>query len=90
MEDEIEHPRTVKAAVERLLEVVPKASLQQISQMTEDDLSGMHLGLGMWIRNNFGLWGANAELIADTGEDHADNASGVILYALWQRLRNDG
>lgn len=89
MEEELDPPRSVEAAVNRLLEVVPEANLKQIAAMTERDLSGMHFGLGMWVRNNFGLWGKNELLLADTGEDHADNASGVILYALWKRLRNE-
>ena len=54
-----------------------------------------HRSLGMWIRNNFGLWSGNDELVADLlthyeYEEFAvqgDDASGVILNKLWERLR---
>jgi hypothetical protein len=45
-----------------------------------------HHGLGTWVRNTFGLWRGNDELLRSTGCQHPDNASVVILGALWQRL----
>jgi hypothetical protein len=60
----------------------------------------LHHSLGMYIRNQFGLWRGNEPLLADCasclghGIDgryiHPDRASGVILAALWRRLRQEG
>jgi hypothetical protein len=60
-----------------------------ITAKSRDDLVDLHFGLGLWIRNNFGLWGGNTTLIRDTGARDADDAGGVIIEALWNRLRED-
>jgi hypothetical protein len=51
-----------------------------------DDMIGYHFGLGMWMRNNWGLWagGPLAQHFGALGIDHPDNMSGVILGAVWR------
>jgi hypothetical protein len=34
-----------------------------IAAMAESELIGLHFCLGMWIRNNLGLWQGNDELM---------------------------
>ena len=51
-----------------------------------------HHTLGMWIRNNFGLWFTPQEspLVQwfwDRGLTHADDMSGIILSALYRHAR---
>lgn len=82
-------PTTIDAAVRALLGLVPAEELAKIAQMSEDDLINLHFGLGQWIRNNFGLWMENRGLLQATGEIHPDDASGVIVKALWRQLQND-
>ena len=72
-----------------MLSLVPEGVQAQIAYMKEEELTSLHMGLGRWIRNNLGLWGANAELTAATGENTADAAAAVIVKALWKRLRAD-
>ena len=70
--------------------------------MKKEELIDCHFALGMWIRNNFGLWQGNKELPVDCGkrqyghlnlkieefpEVHPDNVSGIIIEALWEKLR---
>jgi hypothetical protein len=44
-----------------------------IAAMAESELIGLHFGLGMWIRNNLGLWKGNGELMQSIRErDHGD------------------
>jgi hypothetical protein len=47
----------------------------------------LHLNLGNYIRNEFGLWGNNEELLKaccpDNSLRNADEASMVIIRALW-------
>ena len=80
-------PETIDQAVDELLRVLPKDNTAEITAMSKDDLIALHFGLGMWIRNNLGLWGGNRKLLQATGKEHPDDASGVIIDALWQRLQ---
>lgn len=82
-------PTTIDAAVRVLLGLVPAEELGTITQMAEGDLINVHLGLGQWIRNNFGLWKENLGLMEATGASDPDEASGVIVKALWQQLQDD-
>ncbi len=85
----IELPGTVDAAVRLLRGLVPDAEQARIAYLQEDELIGLDLGLGMWIRNNLGLWQGNVALLEATGESDADDASGVIIRAFWLALRAD-
>ena len=81
-------PTTVEAAVRLLQGLVPDVEQEKIAAMKEDELMALHFGIGQWARNHMGLWGANSVLLAATGEANADDASGVIIQAFWQALRN--
>lgn len=83
------HPATVDAAVRVLMSLVPQDEQIRISAMTEADLDSLHPSLGQWIRNYFGLWKGNVALLDATGAGDPDGASGVIIKAFWQRLRDD-
>lgn len=50
-------------------------------------LENLHVSLGPYIRNQFGLWAGNTELLDDCGTTHADDAYMVILNALVRRLK---
>lgn len=82
-------PTSVDAAVRVLQGMIPEDEQAKIAALPEAELTMLHFGLGQWIRNNFGLWQGNPQLLAATGERHADDASGVIIRAFWQRLRDD-
>lgn len=83
------YPATIESAVRLLQGLVPEDEQQKIRSMTEQDLAGLHFGLGQWIRNHLGLWGDNQALLHATGELNADDASGVIVRAFWLKLRDD-
>ena len=95
-----EWPRTLNEAVDRLALMLSQAEKEEISATTEADLIGLHFGLGMRIRNEFGLWHDNRDLLMDCQRikygDAADSclsmdpddASGLIIRALWARLRH--
>ena len=57
--------------------------------MREDELIELHFGLGLSIRNAFGLHDADSKLFRDCGVDNADDASSVIIKALWNKLKHD-
>lgn len=96
-------PQTVAEAVDRLLnKELTEENIEKIRRMKKDFLFELHFGLGMWIRNNFGFFQGNKELLVDCGkrqyghlnmkiegfpEAHPDDVSGIIIEALWERLQ---
>ena len=98
-----ETPRTVQEAVEHLAYKLSQTDKISIAETEERDLINLHFGLGQAIRNEFGLWrDQNLHLLLDCqrikGKDvanlpglrniHPDDASMVIIKALWRRLRD--
>ncbi len=84
-------PKSLKEAVETLKILLTQEELDQIASKTEAELLLYHFSLGMFIRNGFGLWGGNRELLRDCGSTrmHPDDASGVIISALWEDLQKN-
>ena len=86
-----QHPKSIEEAAELLLTELPEKNQQIIRIIGEDRLSSLPLSLGNYIRNGFGLWGSNVELLKACSPDDvlrdADDASGVIIRALWWRLQ---
>jgi len=69
--------------------------------LLRDDIAQGHLEkenigrrlLGMWVRNNFGLWGGNeilrSHLIKRYGAVHPDDMSTPILDMIFKKLEED-
>jgi hypothetical protein len=89
------YPRTVDEAVERLLANISLNDEILLATMTEDDLTDFHFSLGHHIRNEFGLWSGNDALLEScrisSGNEnlHVDDASMVIIKALWEKLKRN-
>ncbi len=81
-------PTTVDAAVRLLMSMVDESEQVKIAAMNVDDLSSLHFGLGMWIRNNMGFYSGNTQLLKGTGETEPDDASMVIIRAFREQLRS--
>lgn len=88
------YPRTVKDAVDRLIAELPMKQKASIAKMNEDDLIYLHPTLGGYIRNNYGLWINNGELMKDCrylAKDKCldeDSASFLIVKQFWKSLKN--
>jgi hypothetical protein len=82
-----ECPKTVTGAVDWLESIIPASELELIAAMDVDDVVGLHVELGAYIRERLGLWTGNDALMADALARHAIDASMVIVMALWQRLQ---
>lgn len=63
-----------------------KAELLAIND--ESALHQFHFSLGLYVRNHFGLWSEDSELMkkADWSED-ADEVSHQIIVSLWRKLK---
>jgi len=96
-------PLTIAEAVDRLQSTLSQAVKDEIAAMPESDLLDLHFGLGMWVRNNFGLWENNLPLLDECMKTrfegrvdmpnrlvwmHPNDASGIIIRAFWGRLRH--
>lgn len=86
-----EWPKTLDEAVKRLLAELSKKEKKALKETKEDDLIMLHHGFGTDIRNVFGLWDGNEELLKSCGGEwiHPDSASMVIIEAAWRRLQQE-
>jgi hypothetical protein len=86
-----QRPKSIEEAVQLLLTELHEKDQQVIKIMAEDQLSSLHFSLGNYIRDRFGLWGSNVELLKACSPDgvlrDADGASMVIMKALWWKLQ---
>jgi hypothetical protein len=62
--------------------------IQKIRDGSEDDMVQYHFGLGLWMRNNWGLWKGLrlAKWFNAQGIDQPDDMSGIILTSFWRHL----
>ncbi len=60
-EENEELPKSVDEGVDRLLMILSDAEKDDLRSVK--DPIELHFSLGMYIRNNFGLWGGNVELL---------------------------
>ena len=86
-------PRSVDEAIDRLASVLPLKDKTTIANMAISELPNLHLTLGVYILNNFGLLSGNWELmrscrsIAKTALQHDEDAVAIIIKALWEKLQ---
>lgn len=79
-------PTTLAEAHARLEQTLSAEELAKIDAMpSEDDMIKYHFGLGLNIRNGWGLWagGPLAQHMRELGFSHPDTMSGVILNTFW-------
>ena len=86
---ENEWPKTVDKAVKKIYRSMSHTEKIAFMNTTGDDLVLLHMSLGVWIRNNFGLWLGNKELLKSCGAEdiHPDKASRIIIEALYRKLK---
>ncbi len=85
-ESEVPPPKTLEEAHQQLEKLLPKDEVAKIDAMkTEDEMIEYHFGLGMGMRNSWGLWGGGplAQHMNKLGFHHSDDMSGVILETFW-------
>ena len=80
-------PKTVKEAVAQILSEVTEKDKETVRNTKKEDLIKFHHGWGTGIRNDMGLWQGNKDLMKDTKASHPDDASMVIIEAVWNELQ---
>jgi hypothetical protein len=61
----------------------------QVREMNEEEFIGnSHFGIGLWMRNNWGLWGGSrlSKYFNLKGINHPDDMSGIILTSYYRQL----
>jgi hypothetical protein len=83
-------PKTVDEAALQLHHRLSPEDLEWIRRNPKDVVtSELHLPYGTGVRNEFGLWGKNLPLLKSCGSDHAEECSGIIFSALWDKVRSE-
>lgn len=82
-------PKSLSEAVAQVISSLTDESRRGLRSMAEPDLIELHMGMGMGIRNEFGLWRGNESLLRDCDTTHPDDCSQLIIERVWERLRRD-
>jgi hypothetical protein len=86
-------PQSMAEAVKRLESSLPLKDKTTVANMMPNELPGLHLSLGVYIMNNFGLLSGNRELMKSCRSAskeilrHEEDAVTVIITALWEKLQ---
>jgi hypothetical protein len=82
-------PKTVSEAVDHMISALDREEKELIRTADETDLGQFHFGLGTGMREVFKLWHGNRDLLKSSGSEdmHPDDATMVIVEALWRRLQ---
>jgi hypothetical protein len=82
-------PTTLSDAVKHITERLSEDDKRLLRETTKAGLIKFHHGWGTGIRNGFGLWRGNDKLIQSACGNpcHPDNASMVIMEAVWAALQ---
>ncbi|MFA5337646.1 MAG: DUF6794 domain-containing protein [Candidatus Omnitrophota bacterium] len=83
-------PRNLDDCFKELKKMLNPELIKEMKAGAEADMTKYHRGLGMWIRNNWGLWSGSRlkTYFNDLGVRHPDDMSGVILTSFWRNLNN--
>ena len=82
------NPTTLPEVVVDIIANVTDAQKAQVVSTPENGLITFHHGWGTRIRNDYNLWKPNTALVKATGAAHPDDASMLIIKAVWQALRD--
>lgn len=74
--------------VDRIMGEKGRSEVREVKSNYE--MAAYHLGLGMWIRNNWGLRAGSqlSHYFNRIGIENADDMSGIILDSYWRRLHD--
>lgn len=82
-------PKNLNECYNELNSMLDKKLIKEIKNKTETEFTtGSHFGMGLWIRNNWGLWkGSRLYIFFKTnGIFHPDDMSGIILTSYHRKL----
>lgn len=84
-------PKHLQDCFDQINSFWPDSTKLKVRQWSEDEFtSRAHLGFGMWMRNNWQLWGGSrlSKYFNEMGITHPDDMSGIILDSYHRYLNN--
>ncbi|MFD0999948.1 DUF6794 domain-containing protein [Ohtaekwangia kribbensis] len=83
-QDSIDHvyiPADLQDCFKQLDKLLSSADKQSFANASENSLDKYHMGLGLWIRNNWGLWKGSrlSNHFNKLGVFHPDDMSGIVI-----------
>jgi hypothetical protein len=90
-EEHVYIPQNLEECFAELENVFRPEELEEFRDQKEEDIIKYHHTLGMWIRNNWGLWSNShlAEYFNSLGVYHPDDMSTIILKSFYRYLNNE-
>ncbi len=84
-------PENLEDTFKELEKMLSPELLKEMKEGKEQDMVRYHMGLGMWIRNNWQLWsgGRLAKYFNSIRIYHPDDMSGIILETFWCHLKGE-
>ena len=81
-------PKNLDDAFVELKKMSDPSVLSEFKQAKEADLAKYHMGIGLWMRNNWGLWKGShlADHFRSLGIFHPDDMSGIIITSFYRHL----
>lgn len=80
-------PSSVEAAVNAFVQDLSEEEREKLRLSTKNELIRYHLSWGAKIRNTFGLWSGNTQLLLSCGKMHPEDASTFIIEKAWEKLQ---
>ena len=83
-------PTDLNDCSEELIKMLPEQVVDEIRKRPREEMAIYHLGLGSWIRRNWGLRKDSrlAKYFRENGVSSPDDMSSMALDALWCKLHN--
>jgi hypothetical protein len=79
-------PRTLEEAIKICLLTMTTSEKKALKNTPSGNLIMAHFGWAVNLRNEFGMWQGNRELIESCGATDPDGASMVVVEAVWKEL----
>ena len=79
-------PKTLDEAVKICLLTSTPQQKELIKNTPREELALFHPGWALNMRNEFGLWEGNSELVESCGASEPDGASMVVVKTVWTEL----
>jgi hypothetical protein len=81
-------PKDLDDALKQLDLLLGDKGRAEVQSAKESDMIQYHMGIGMWMRNNWGLWAGSrlAQYFNQIGIRHPDDMTGIIFDSYWRKL----
>jgi len=89
MNKNIPAPSTLEEAMVTFTKLLTTEEQVDFARMSEDEIGRLHMGFGMWLRNNWGLWDENSDMckhMKSLGFIHPDDMSHSLMREFWARM----